>query len=111
MVITRRMDNVSVAARGCEEIRERERNHGVAFPMAGSEGVDRDALRALAEESGGGIFYLTDRDDLAATFVRIGEELRHQYLFGFSPAASIDGQHRLVVNVSRPGVTARARRT
>ena len=112
MVITDGMDNASDARPA--DVRQFASEYGImvyAVPMAGSQGVDRESLRALAEESGGGYFYLTDRDDIVETFGRIGEELRHQYLFGFAPAASGDGQHKLVVKVSRPGVTARARRT
>jgi Ca-activated chloride channel family protein len=64
----------------------------------------------LTSETGGGHFELDRKDDLTATFARVAEELRHQYLLGFVPAA--DGkQHRLDVQVLRPGMRARARKT
>jgi VWFA-related protein len=68
-------------------------------------------LRRLAEETGGGYYLLSGTRDLATTFTRIAQELRSQYVLGFSPAA-LDGKvHRLTVNVKRPGTKARARKT
>lgn len=64
----------------------------------------------LAVETGGGHFELDRKDDLTATFARVAEELRHQYLLGFTPPA--DGrQHKLEVQVTEPGMRARARKT
>ena len=64
----------------------------------------------LANETGGGHFELDRKDDLTATFARVAEELRHQYLLGFTPPA--DGrQHKLNVEVLRDGMRARARKT
>lgn len=68
-------------------------------------------LRKLAEETGGGYYRLTGTRDLAATFTRIAQELRSQYVLGFAPAA-LDGKvHKLLVNVRRPGMKVRARKT
>jgi Ca-activated chloride channel family protein len=68
-------------------------------------------LRRLAEETGGGYYLLSGTRDLATTFTRIAQELRSQYVLGFSPAA-LDGKvHRLTVKVKRPGTKARARKT
>jgi hypothetical protein len=42
---------------------------------------------------------------------RIADELRHQYLLGFAPAA-LDGRtHRLEVRLTSPGLQATSRRT
>lgn len=68
-------------------------------------------LRRLADETGGGYFELKKTDDLAPTFTRVAQELHSQYTLGFSPA-SLDGkEHKLVVRMKQPGMTARARRT
>ncbi len=68
-------------------------------------------LRRLAEETGGGYYLLKGTKDLGETFTRIVQELRSQYVLGFAPA-SLDGKvHRLQVNVKRPGMKARARKT
>ncbi len=68
-------------------------------------------LAQVAEETGGGAIELRETDDLNATFTRIAQELRQQYVLGFTPAV-LDGKvHRLEVRVKRPGMRARARRS
>lgn len=68
-------------------------------------------LRRLAEETGGGYFELRTTTALGETFARVAEELRAQYLLGFSPAV-LDGKVRkLEVRLRQPGLTARARRS
>lgn len=68
-------------------------------------------LKGLAEETGGGYFELTRKDDLGPTFTRVAQELHSQYVLGFSPAA-LDGKvHKLEVRVKRPGMTARGRKS
>lgn len=68
-------------------------------------------LRRFANETGGGFFDLKKHADLGASFTRIAQELRSQYLLGFSPA-TLDGKvHRLEVRVKRPGLQARSRRS
>jgi len=68
-------------------------------------------LRRVAEETGGGFFELTKKDELGPTFTRVAQELHSQYVLGFSPAV-LDGKiHKLEVRVKRPGLTARSRRS
>ena len=68
-------------------------------------------LKKLAEETGGGFFELTRKDDLGPTFTRVAQELHSQYVLGFSPA-TLDGKvHKLDVKVKRPGMTARGRKS
>ena len=68
-------------------------------------------LSRFANETGGGFFDLKKDADLGASFTRIAQELRSQYLLGFSPAA-LDGKlHKLEVRVKRPGLKARSRRS
>ena len=68
-------------------------------------------LNRFARETGGGYFDLKKDADLNSSFTRIAQELRSQYLLGFSPAA-LDGKvHRLEVRVKRPGLDARSRRS
>lgn len=67
-------------------------------------------LRKLAEETGGGFFVLKTTDALGETFTRVAQELRSQYVIGFTPAA-LDGKvHKLEVR-TKAGLTARARRS
>lgn len=68
-------------------------------------------LKRVAEETGGGFFELTKKDELGPTFTRVAQELHSQYVLGFSPAA-LDGKiHKLDVRVKRPGLTARSRKS
>jgi Ca-activated chloride channel homolog len=68
-------------------------------------------LRKIADETGGGYYKLEGTRDLGATFTRIAQELRSQYVLGFTPAV-LDGKvHRLVVTAKRPGTKTRARKT
>ena len=68
-------------------------------------------VRKLADETGGGYYLLKATADLNTTFTRIAQELHSQYVLGFSPAV-LDGQvHKLTVNVKRPGMKARARKS
>jgi len=68
-------------------------------------------VRKLAEETGGGYYLLRATADLNSTFTRIAQELHSQYVLGFSPTV-LDGKvHKLTVNVKRPGMKARARKS
>ena len=68
-------------------------------------------LNRFANETGGGFFDLKKDADLNSSFTRIAQELRSQYLLGFSPAA-LDGKvHKLEVRIKRPGVKSRSRRS
>lgn len=69
-------------------------------------------LQQLAEESAGAL-YRSDAPNLKKAFSRITEELRHQYLLAFYPdPARVDGQpHAIRVEVSRPNLTIRFRRS
>jgi len=62
----------------------------------------------LIGQTGGGHFDLKRNDDLGAAFLRLADELHHQYLIGFTPAA-LDGQtHSLEIRVRREGFRVRA---
>jgi Ca-activated chloride channel homolog len=65
-------------------------------------------LADVAEETGGGHFELKSDADLANTFARVAEELRHQYLLGFSPTV-LDGKtHTVELRIRRNGFKVRA---
>lgn len=68
-------------------------------------------LKGIAEETGGGYFELSKKDDLGPTFTRVAQELHSQYVLGFSPA-TLDGKvHKLEVKVKRAGMTVRGRKS
>jgi VWFA-related protein len=68
-------------------------------------------IERVAENSGGGHLILPSTGDPAAAMARVAEELRHQYLLGFVPRASDGRTHRVEVQMTQPGLIARARRT
>jgi Ca-activated chloride channel family protein len=69
-----------------------------------------EGLPKIAAATGGGYFELTSTRDLASTFARVADELHHQYALGFTPE-KLDGKmHDLTVHMSRPDLTARARK-
>ena len=51
-----------------------------------SDGMDRGALKSLAEHTGGRAFFPDKKLDLNAAFTEIETELRTQYLIAYSPA-------------------------
>lgn len=69
-------------------------------------------LRELADETGGRVFFPFRIDDLAQSFLDIGNELRSQYLIGYTPPyKQADGQfHRVDLRVDRRGLTVRSRK-
>ncbi len=77
----------------------------------GMEGPGLTAgLERLAAETGGGHFLLRRNEDLATTLARVADELHHQYALGFTPVA-LDGRtHQLDVRLTKPSLTARARK-
>ncbi len=110
MVLTDGLDNVSVLTP--EDVQRYAAQFGVmvyVIGMFGRDGIDDSPLRALAESTGGGYFRLFDRDDLPRTFAQVGEELRHQYVFGVTPSGN-GSTHKLDVRVRRANAVARARR-
>jgi len=68
-------------------------------------------LRTLADVSGGGYFELSKATDLASTFTRVADELHRQYLLGFVTPVTDGALHRLEVQVKRPGVHVKARKS
>jgi Ca-activated chloride channel family protein len=54
-------------------------------------------LEELAEQSGGREYPVTSLDDLPSISARIGNQLRNQYLLGYSPAnPERDGKYRII---------------
>jgi len=73
------------------------------------EGPD-EGLPKIAAATGGGYFELKSPATLVSTFARVADELHHQYALGFTPE-KLDGKmHDLTVRLSRPDLTARARK-
>ena len=68
-------------------------------------------LRRVADETGGGYLEVSRRDDLAAAFARVADELHSQYLLGYVPPKADGKEHKIGVRVKGLGLRARARKT
>jgi Ca-activated chloride channel homolog len=75
------------------------------------EGGDK-VLEQFADQSGGRVFYPYKVDDLAQSFVDIGEELRSQYFIAYSPDnPQATGQYRKIdVQLLQKGLNVRTRK-
>ncbi len=94
-----------------EAIERRAVHEGFMLYAIGMDGTGLDGeIMLMAEETGGGHFALPEGADLTATFARVAEELRRQYLIGFSPAVHDGKLHRVEVRVGRAGMKVKARR-
>ncbi len=69
-----------------------------------NEGVDRNALRDLAERTGGRAFFPDKKTDLPAAFAEIEKELRTQYLLAYSSTNKRrDGSYRkITIEITNP---------
>ena len=69
-------------------------------------------LQEFSSETGGRIFYPYKVDDLAQSFMDIGDELRRQYFIAYAPAAPpVKGEYRRIdVTTDRKGLIVRTRR-
>ena len=68
------------------------------------EGVDKGALRDLAQRTGGRAFFPDKKFDLAAAFAEIEQELRTQYLIAYSSSNKRrDGSYRrITIEITNP---------
>jgi Ca-activated chloride channel family protein len=98
----------ATAAQLLEQVRRRD---VLVYPVA--IGATRPPLFAeLATMTGGRSFAARDPRQLTETLSSIAQELRQQYLLGYTPAttASSRGEWRsIAVTVARPGASVRAR--
>jgi Ca-activated chloride channel homolog len=69
-------------------------------------------LQAYADQTGGRAFFPYRVDDLAQSFLSIGEELRSQYFIAYAPVdPPAGGQYRRIdVETSQKGLTVRTRK-
>lgn len=112
LLLTDGDDNSSQA--DASTIATRATREGIMIYAVGIRGAEQrlsKGLKDLALETGGWFFELKPSDNLVSTFQRVADELRNQYLLGFSPAVFDGKAHRLEVKVKRRGLTARARRS
>jgi Ca-activated chloride channel homolog len=67
-------------------------------------------LGTVALETGGGYVEIKARDNLAAAFAHVADELHSQYLLGFTPPVRDGKVHKIEVKIGRKDAKARARK-
>jgi Ca-activated chloride channel family protein len=77
--------------------------YGVGLPVLDEMFTD------MAAKTGGGHANVDAATDLTAALARVAEELRHQYVLGFTPAVLDGKSHKLQVRMSSRDWQARAR--
>jgi Ca-activated chloride channel family protein len=77
----------------------------------GGAGMPDPGLKSLTSETGGDYFEFESGISVPVSFESIADELHHQYVLAFMPAA-LDGKvHTIEVRVKRPGATVLARKS
>jgi len=66
-------------------------------------------VERMANATGGGYFRIDSADHVASEMSRVTEELRHEYLLGFTPAIADHRSHAVTVRVAERGVRTVAR--
>ncbi len=99
-------------ATAADALERARRSDVLIYPIA--FGKARPPLFAqLAVQTGGQSFVVQDPRDLGKTFGAIADELRHQYLLGYTPSRPFDPAHAewrsIAVTVLRAGLKVRAR--
>ena len=95
-----------------DDVRRHALRDEFMFYAIGLEDTGLDSsMTALTNETGGGHFEVKSGDDLASTFVRVVDELHHQYALGFTPVARDGKTHKIDVKLKRPGLVAQARKS
>lgn len=85
------------------------RSDVVVYPIA-TKGARPEFLEQLADLTGGRLYELDRKDDLAVTFRTILDEFRQRYLVTYTPkGVPMTGWHKLDVRVNRSGAKVKAR--
>jgi Ca-activated chloride channel family protein len=91
-------------------VRARLEAEGVMLYAIGFQGVSlAGGIKTIARRSGGRAAELGKDDDLAKALTAIADELHHQYLIGFTPAAFDGKSHKIEVRLKIPELAVRAR--
>ncbi len=63
----------------------------------------KKVLQRMADETGGGLFEVSKKETFAEIYKQIGDELRAEYLLGYTPdhETASDGYHRIVLSLSK----------
>ena len=109
-----RQDDVMIYAIGLRSRRRQPMMPGMGpggLRAAMEADLPDPGLARVAEETGGGYTEIRPRDDLAAAFERVADELHAQYLLGFAPPKRDGKVHDIEVRLAAKGLKPRARKS
>lgn len=93
-----------------EVIEVARRSNAVVYAVTAADAKRPEALKQLAEITGGQVFPVKSSDELRSTFQRILAEFRSRYVLVFTPeGVTPGGFHRIQVAVPHRRVTVKAR--
>ena len=87
-----------------------KRANGVIYAVTAADAKRSDALKDLADATGGQVLQVKSSNELRAAFQRILTEFRSRYVLAYSPeGVPIGGFHRLEIAVPKRRATVKAR--
>lgn len=93
-----------------EVLQAAQRANGVIYAVTSADVKRSDALKDLANATGGQTLQVKSSAELRATFERILSEFRSRYVLAYSPeGVAAGGFHRLEITVPKRRVTVKAR--
>ncbi len=87
-----------------------KRSNAVIYAVTAADAKRSDALKQLADATGGQVMPVRTSDELRTTFQRILTEFRNRYVLAYSPeGVAAGGFHKIDVTVPHRRVTVKAR--
>jgi Ca-activated chloride channel family protein len=76
-----------------------------------AQGTNAEVLKLISDETGGTFFWINDPDELKEAIHSVEEDLRSQYVLGYTPPQRCDGVfHRIELKASRNRYKIRTRK-
>ncbi len=88
----------------------RSRSAGPISPQSIAEDLPDPGLGTVALDTGGGYVEILPRDDLAAAFGRVADELHQQYLIGYTTPTRDGKMHKVEVKMKNGDLKPRTRK-
>jgi Ca-activated chloride channel homolog len=107
-VVSDGIDTASSAS--ARDVMQRAAERNVSIHAVGISGAPDPVLREISEDTGGAYVNAGTSRDFSRLFAPMIEELRREYMLGFTPAQSDGRLHSIVVAIRRPNMKVRARK-
>jgi len=91
-------------------LRSRNASASMMNPMSLADDLPDPGLGKVALDTGGGYVEILPRDDLAAAFGRVADELHQQYLIGYTTPSRDGKMHKVEVKMKNGDLKPRTRK-